>query len=101
MRDYQNHILTWRGIRIRVRYCPEWSESYRRNLGYGLAHLELDAIGHPLPVTCTGYRSHFTRPDVVEHHGGPVAFVQAWLNSEARTKTWRKAYAESRQLALF
>ena len=101
MRNYQTHLLTWRGISIEVRYCAEWSESYRRSFGYGLAHLEIDASGQPLPVTTTGYRSHFTRPDVIEEHGGPAAFALGWLNSEANTKAWRKIDTQHRQLTLF
>jgi hypothetical protein len=50
--------LVWNGIRIEIRCCQSWSESYERIYGHPLAHLEIDAIDPeraPLPVTETGY----------------------------------------------
>ncbi|MEX0806699.1 MAG: hypothetical protein WD688_25770 [Candidatus Binatia bacterium] len=98
------HTLVWNGIRIEIRYCPNWLESYEGVYGYPLAHLEIDAIdpeGAPLPMTETGYRSHFTRPDLIAADGGPVAFARAWLDDSARDRKWIEREAERKQLSLF
>ena len=50
----------------------------------------------PLPVTETGYRSHFMPYGTVESHGGAVAFVTAWLEHDAKRAGWSGA-----QLTLF
>jgi hypothetical protein len=62
--------------------------------GHGLdtTHLEIESITPeraPLPITETGYRSHFTSPDAVAACGGPVAFVEAWLETESQAPDWR------------
>lgn len=54
-----------------------------------------------LPITETGYRSHFLAPQEVERAGGPVAFVVAWLNEAARNKGWKETEEKVRQLNLF
>ena len=62
-RHVETHTLLWNGIRIEIRYCPSWSESYECVYGHPLAHLEIETIDPartPLPVTQTGYRSHTT-----------------------------------------
>lgn len=100
----QRFELIWNGIRIELRYCPSWSESYERIYGYPLAHLELETIdpaNAPLPVTQTGYRSHFTRPDLIDAEGGPLAFATAWLDHEAKSEKWKAAEADRRQMTLF
>ena len=72
--------------------------------GTATAHLEIESIGPeraPLPITDTGYRSHFTAPDTVAAYGGPVAFVEAWLETESQAPNWRHEEQERRQLTLF
>lgn len=54
-----------------------------------------------LPITETGYRSHFLSKGVVEAAGGPTACVTAWLDEAAKSKAWQRHEAESRQLSLF
>ena len=53
-------------------------------------------MSRPLPVTETGYRSHFIPAGTVAEHGGAVAFVTAWLEHEAARTGWSGA-----QLSLF
>jgi hypothetical protein len=88
----------WNGVRIEVVYEPEW-------LGDGeLAHIEIRSLvppKAPLPITETGYRSHFTTPSVIDEAGGSVAFVREWLDIEAATPRWRRLEAAARQLSLF
>lgn len=69
-----------------------------------MAHLEVESVKParaPLPITETGYRSHFINRSSVDHMGGPEAFVEAWIDEMARTPAWREADVASRQLALF
>lgn len=95
--EAQIYRLWWRGIEIEARYVPlQWGV---------IAHLEIESVAParaPLPITETGYRSHFHQPNTVESRGGDVvAQVIAWLDDEAVSPEW-KAYDESRkQLTLF
>ena len=77
---YQVEQIVWRGITIEVRYCADWSPSYREIYGYPLAHLEIESVAPakaPLPMTETGYRSHFSGAPLIDEEGGPVAFVRS------------------------
>jgi hypothetical protein len=102
-RHYEHHEITWHGIKIAVSYEPRWlnlSDEY----GLDTAHLEIETIQPEravLPITETGYRSHFTSAATVESYGGPVDFVRAWLDEEAASPAWRRREAAARQLALF
>ena len=46
--------------------------------------------GGALPVTETGYRSHFIAAAELAAAGGPARYVLAWLDREARTKRWQE-----------
>ena len=85
--------LDWRGILIQVTL-----EKQRF-----VDHLQietLDPVRAPLPITETGYRSHFIGKDVVEQSGGPAAYVELWLESAARAKGWSEIEASVRQYEL-
>lgn len=89
--------ITWSGIVIRISYEPNWLSM----TDYLTAHLQLESIAPErakLPVTETGYRSHFTTRDVIEEAGGPVAFTLAWLDAAALSPDWARS---GRQLGLF
>ena len=85
----EQYIITWRGVEIEITYTPE---------KFGMVdHIELRTENKaPLPVTETGYRSHFMNKGAVAHHSGAVAFVTAWLDHEAKRSSWNNA-----QLSLF
>lgn len=96
-RHPQTHRLTWQGIALSITYEPGW-------LGMSIAHLEVRAERPeraPLPITETGYRSHFIDPRHIEAAGGPEAFVTAWLDVEAQTPAWQRHLDQSRQGSLF
>ena len=97
-RDIVTEILEWRGVTIEIGYEAAW-------LGGDLsAHLELrvqNPEGAHLPVTDTGYRSHFLPREAVEDAGGPAAYVTAWLDEAATSKAWRAGELARRQLSLF
>lgn len=93
----QTYRLIWQSIEIEARYWP-------RKWGV-IAHLEIESIypeRAPLPITNTGYRSHFHQPSTVEALGGDVvAQVIAWLEEEAKASEWQAHIAASRQGELF
>jgi len=93
----QNYRFTWRGIEIEATYSP-------RKWGV-IAHLEIRSIMPErarLPITETGYRSHFHQPGTVEERGGDViAQVTAWLDEEATSREWLAYVEASRQGELF
>ena len=56
---------------------------------------------HPLPMTETGYRSHFTKADEVNQYGGPANYAEAWLVQDAKLPAWQQRLADYQQMALF
>ena len=93
----QTYSFNWQGIEIEAIYAP-------RKWGV-IAHLEIRSVlpeGAALPITSTGYRSHFHPIGTVEAHGGDVvAQVTAWLDEEARKPEWRAHVTRSKQGELF
>lgn len=85
----EKHSITWRGIGIEITFTPE---------KFGMIeHIELHCENRiALPVTETGYRSHFIPIGTAALEGGPVAYVTAWLDYEAERTVWRGT-----QLSLF
>ena len=97
MEQQTAHCFAWQGIEIKVVYTQrKWKV---------IDHLAIRSIapeGAPLPITSTGYRSHFLQPGTVEAHGGDVvAQVVAWLDEEAAKPEWRAHIERNRQLRLF
>lgn len=102
-RRYEHHEIVWNGVRISISYEPRWLD-LADDYGLDTAHLEIEAIAPeraPLPITETGYRSHFTTAHAVAAMGGPVALVRTWLNEEAASPAWQREVAAARQLTLF
>jgi hypothetical protein len=76
----------------------------RDYLSSGNDHVEIESLRPrkaPLPITETGYRSHFMPPLDLMNAGGPVTFVTAWLDQEAKGKAWSKAASSKAQGDLF
>jgi hypothetical protein len=97
------HRIVWRGIAVDIGYDPVWL-NLTAIKGSAPAHLELRAVEPeraPLPVTETGYRSHFTTSDIVANAGGPAAYVVAWLDREATWPERTVRQAKAAQLSLF
>lgn len=89
--------ITWRDITATVRHTRDY-------LIDGQDHIEVTVkapSGAVLPITETGYRSHFLAATEVIAAGGPVRYVLAWLDREAQTKRWQKAEFRWRQLHVF
>lgn len=97
MQDPQTYRFQWEGIEIEATYSPiRWGV---------IAHLEIESIQParaPLPITETGYLSHFHACGTVEASGGDVvAQVIAWLDEEVAKPYWQRYAAASRQGELF
>ena len=85
--------LVWEGIAMTVTHTPRMFAD--------IDHIEIRvADRQPLPITQTGYRSHWVRPDQLEAYGSASAFIRAWLDTEAQSKAWQDHLARSRQLTL-
>jgi len=84
-------------VRIRITHSRDY-------LDMGQDHIEVQSLApakSPLPITETGYRSHFLSPLELINAGGPVTFVTAWLDTEAKGKAWSKAVNAKLQGDLF
>lgn len=89
--------LVWRDVTCRVRHTPNY-------LSKGWSHIEIIVVSPkkaPLPITETGYRSHFLDEDLLKKAGGPVTFFFDWIEREAATRAWAKAEFKWRQGDLF
>lgn len=84
-------------VTIRITHARDYLSS-------GSDHIEVESIKPkkaPLPITETGYRSHFMPPLDLINAGGPVTFVNAWLAEEAKGKAWSNAAKAQAQGDLF
>lgn len=103
--DYAIIRKNWNGPNGPIEFEIRWNADYVSfDDGQSMAHLEIESISParaPLPITTTGYRSHFINRDNVEQMGGPEAYVEAWIEEMSHTRTWRETAAAARQLALF
>lgn len=89
--------LTNETVRIRITHTRDYLSS-------GTDHVELESIRPrkaPLPITETGYRSHFMPALELINAGGPATFVTAWIEREAKAKTWAKRETAKAQGDLF
>ena len=67
------HILLWQDIRIMFVHKSEYFA--------GTDHLEITSEGSvPLPITETGYRSHFMPSGTLVNQSEALAFVSEWLD---------------------
>lgn len=102
-RDINVHALAWQGRKLQIEYEAHWLGVDRIG-GLQVAHLQVRSVEPEraeLPITETGYRSHFVDREAVSEAGGPVEYVRQWLDAEARSRTWREQEAKARQLSLF
>lgn len=83
--------------RVRVTHSRDY-------LVMGQDHIKVESLSPKkiaLPITDTGYRSHFLSPLELINAGGPVTFVTAWLDREAKSKDWQKRQIVRQQGDLF
>lgn len=94
--DWRNPV-TNETVRIRITHSRDYLSS-------GSDHIEVESITPkkaPLPITETGYRWHFLAALELINAGGPVTFVTAWIEQEAKGKAWTKVAAAKAQGDLF
>lgn len=95
--------IEWHGITIEINYEPDWSPAYTGTYGTPLAHLQirsLDPECAALPITETGYLSHFIPASDINEYGGLIAFVRDALDEAAENPAWKQAHEQARQLIL-
>ena len=85
--------IIWEGMTIAVSHKSNW-------LNTGYDHIELRA-DQRLPVTQTGYRSHFMPPEELAHFDSVENFARQWLDGAAKSPEWQKHLKDGRQLSLF
>ncbi len=98
-RGAEKRKLLWGDVSLEVSYERNWM-----GVKDGIAHLEIRVLspkGAIIPLTDTGYRSHFLSSVYVDSAGGPVPYVRAWLEAAAAKPAWKKLELASRQLSLF
>lgn len=73
-----NAHITWRSIEIEIRHQANWLNS-------DYHHIEIITDPRtPLPITETGYRSHFMLDEAFGRYDNAQAFVAAWLEEAAK-----------------
>jgi len=85
--------IEWDGIVVTITHIPNW-------LNTGHDHVELRAA-EQLPVTETGYRSHYMQAAELALFKGVEGFVRQWLDGAAQSKEWQKHLVDRQQLSLF
>lgn len=86
--------ITWRGIEVNVEHTVNWAAH--------MDHIAVTTVSRvALPITETGYKSHFLSPEKIAEYGDTVSYVLAWLEHEAESKAWKTHEAKTRQLELF
>ncbi len=86
----------WSGIRISLQHVHKYCGV--------IEHLEIRTIDPekaPLPITSTGYKSHFVAESSFHAYGSPLDYVLAWLNAEAGKPEWQKQKEVANQYSLF
>lgn len=76
----------------------------RNYLIKGTDHLEIHVVSPrkaAIPLTDTGYRSHFIDANELLAAGGVQSFIQSWLQREAQSKDWQKKERAAQQGDLF
>lgn len=89
--------VTSRSIRLSITHARDY-------LSQGSDHVEVESLKPkraPLPITETGYHSHFLPGVDLINAGGAVTFVTGWLDREASSPQWRKAQSARAQGDLF
>tara|TARA_B100000745_G_scaffold248580_1_gene170618 strand:+ start:3557 stop:3844 length:288 start_codon:yes stop_codon:yes gene_type:complete len=93
MAEKQAVSVIWRDVPIEITFT-------RHVFGQNFDHVELRAP-QPLPVTQTGYRSHFMPHDPDLDLDRLKTWVIAWLDEKSQDKSWRDWVQRSKQGDLF
>ncbi len=92
---YERFRIDWGGINITVRYVRKW-------LHMDIAHMEFISDGRvPMPVSMSGYRSHFVPDSLIQSEGGPRTYALHLMDVEADFCGWYDNPCAAAQLSLF
>lgn len=84
----------WRGIALEITYTTEYFS--------GMDHIAIRSGEKVrLPITETGYRSHFLRAQDIAPYDDAHDYVLAWLDDAAEGDAWKRYEASRQQLSLF
>ncbi len=83
------HSITWERIKIKIIHVKNYS-------GTSMDWINVIAP-ESLPITETGYLSHFTHRDNLTTFTDAPDFVSQWLDHEAKKQKW----STNQQLTLF
>jgi len=100
--EYEVHFASWRNIELEIRHCRNWLPT--AEAPFVTQHIEIrSAEKRLLPITETGYRSHFLNgaDALAEFEHDPVAFVLWWMDEAAKDPSWQRREFEDRQGSLF
>jgi len=87
-------MIIWRGIRMEITHV--------NNYFSGMDHIEIHTKERmPIPITETGYKSHFFPSGGLGEFETAADYVRAWLEHEAKSKAWKAQELASQQLSLF
>lgn len=92
-RSITTETLDWHGFLIQVTFEPQRF----------VDHIQIETLEPqraPLPITETGYRSHFILKGAVEELGSPADYFLAWLDATCKTKGWHRIEEKARQYEL-
>ena len=90
---YETFTLVWCEREVEVSVQANW-------LNTGHWHIELRCVER-LPVTETGYRSHFAPEGVPSAQDDVRMYVLEWLDTSAQDPSWQRYVEDSKQLKLF
>jgi len=86
--------IVWRGICMEITHVTGCFSS--------MDHIEIHTEDKlPIPITETGYKSHFFPTGGLGEFETVVDYVRAWLEHEAESKAWKAQEFASWQLSLF
>lgn len=99
-----NLSLEWKGITIDIEHNDEWSNL--PDLNHYVHHIVIKRRDEgQLPMSETGYRSHFmmgeNKTDAIEPYKDAISLVKAWLEEAGQTKRWKAYLEDQKQLTLF
>lgn len=86
----------WCGIRVSLRHVHNYCSV--------IEHLEIRTVDPekaPLPITETGYKSHFIDEGSLNEYGGALDYVLAWLDDSASKPEWQRLKEVASQYSLF
>jgi hypothetical protein len=97
---YEEYYLNWQNIEIKITYHPCWAK-----IPDGvISHLDIESIRPAkarLPITDTGYLSHFFPADSIEADCDIMELLRIWLDERSQTKEWNAYIESTMQLSLF